>query len=420
MDCVDHRDCCGNLVCAPTPGLGATPTLKCHHPSSLCSTYSGGDCAKAAFCKWSGNACSASFDVSWYNTTVKAALRAPAVPPTPLQGNADLLGQCKGFVGHMYGDPHFSTFDRRTYNCMGTGAFVLVKSPGKLQIQGLFEKSPSNSASVTKAIAIDYPAIPGVPRIQVSLIPSTASSPTTYMLSNSCAANIRFDGVLQPVARDRLLSGASYAIKINPDGGTDIQFYNISTTPRTPTTAIRIRVEGSPKGTWGCMMDIKACLALEDTALRSNTVGLFGTPNGNRNDDWTTATGQVVPLNTTGQGAYKYCTTHHCVKTPAESLFVYGAKSFTDLYSCNSPFPGEPDVLLAPPEIRQICGENPDCLMEGMLGGAEEAIRNLEQQELVAEIIACDGIAPNVTFDIPVVRVLTDKWIQDKFTLCTV
>lgn len=286
-----------------------------------------------------------SYDTSVFNATIKAALRQPTIVKTPLQGNADFLGLCKGYVASMHGDPHFSSFDRRTYNCMGNGTFVLAKSPGKLEIQGFFERAGPITATATKGVVIDYPALPSVPRIQINIAPNAVKAlPTTYMINDVCSSHIFLDGILQTATRNTHISDdGSYAMILNADGGIDIQFFDTTTTPPKNITAVRVRVTGSPTGTWGCMMNIQACLPLNEPELLQSTTGLLGTPNGNRDDEWTTPTGQVVPIVSTASESYTYCTTHHCVRKESDSLFLHsenGVKPFNEVYSCSSTYPG--------------------------------------------------------------------------------
>jgi len=411
-DCTKNEDCCGSLVCAPTPD---NPLLSCLHPTKVCYRFTkkgAALCNQVPGCKFELGKCVPSFDASIYNATVKAALKTPVVIKTVAQGNADFLGLCKGYVGSLSGDPHFTSFDRRKFDCQGTGAFVLVKAPGMLEIQGIFERAGPKTASVTKGIAIDYPALADVPRIQVSLAPyADTESPTTYMLSNSCASHVYLDGAKQVAVRGgHIANDGSYAMIFNDDGGVDIQFFDTTTEPPTPVTAVRIRVGGSPTSTFGCVMSIQTCLAGTDTVLRNKTIGLLGTPNSNPNDDWKTPNGQVLNITSKGSEAYDYCTTYHCVGKPADSLFTYDpqGKTFKDLYSCASEFPGEPDVLDAPENIAVICGEDAECLMDGILGDVEDAVRNLEEKELIAEIITSPVLTPEVAFNLPDPNVTVD------------
>jgi len=321
----------------------------------------------------------------------------------------------------LTGDPHFSSFDKRTYDCQGTGAFVIVKAEDKLEIQGLFEKAGPGAASVTRGIAIDYPALADVPRIQVSIAPmAVAGAPTSYKINEFCTAHIFLDGVLQSVTRGSHLSNdGTYAMLFNANGGVDIQFFDTSSTPPLNSTSIRITVGGSPSAKFGCTMNTWICLPLNDPELRSDVVGLLGTPNGNREDDWTTPAGEVLPIVPKGPDSFAYCTTHYCVETAAESLFTYDSnRTFLEQYSCASVYPGEPVLEEAPPEILAICGEDAACLLDGINGGPEEAIRNLEGQEITAQIVTSPVLEPVAEFNITLPVEEVCKWPKPGLNTC--
>jgi hypothetical protein len=368
-------------------------------------------CNAVPGCKWDEGACKVSFDGSMFDAKfaqVRSTLKEPILVKSQLEGNPDRLGLCTGFVAHMHGDPHINSFDRNYYNCMGTGAFVLAKAPGMLEIQGMFYQAGGGAASVTRGIAIDYPAVPGVPRIQISMNETAdRADPTTYMINNDCAAHVFLDGVLKPARRENHYSDeGSYAIVFNKDGSVDIQFFNEA---GAPITAVQISVYGAPKGTYGCYMNVRTCLPLSEPELRNKTVGLLGTPNGNILDEWKTENGTVIPVASSGQDQYKYCTSNHCVGRKADSLFIYEGKTFKELWSCNAEFPGEPDVSQVPPAIQNLCNGNVECLLEG-LGGMDQAVRNLEEEELIKEIVVENKVVEEVKFNItPVSTILINS-----------
>jgi len=348
---------------------------------------------------------------------VRATLKEPILVKSQLEGNPDRLGLCTGFVAHMHGDPHINSFDRNYYNCMGTGAFVLAKAPGMMEIQGLFYQAGGGAASVTRGIAIDYPALPGVPRIQISMNETAdRADPTTYMINNDCAAHVFLDGVLKPAKRENHYSDeGSYALVFNKDGSVDLQFFNEA---GAPITALQITVWGAPKGTFGCVMNVRTCLPLSEPELRNKTVGLLGTPNGNILDEWKTENGTVIPVAPSGQDQYKYCTSNHCVGRKQDSLFIYEGKTFKDLWSCNAEFPGEPDLSQVPPAIQNLCNGDLECLLEG-LGGMDQAVRNLEEEALIKEIVVENKVVEEVKFNItPPVEEDDCKWPRTGSNAC--
>jgi hypothetical protein len=145
-------------------------------------------------------------------------------------------------------------------------------------------------------------------------------------------------------------------------------------------------------------MNIQVCLPINEPVMRNKTIGLLGTPNGNRDDEWKSATGEIFPIAGSGKEEYKYCTSYHCVMTMHDSLFVYEGKSFKDLYSCAAEYPGEPDLSLAPPEIIALCNGNQNCILEGMLGGKEAARDNNKEEDLVVKIVTSNKTVDEVAF----------------------
>ena len=411
VHCTKNDQCCGNLVCAPPAGNPVD--LRCRSPSWVCPTYSTNTpagiarCNAAPGCKWEAAKCVVAFNDSVFDAEsakVKATtVKEPVRVRSQLEGNPDRLGLCTGFVAFMHGDPHFNTFDRNYYDCQGTGAFVLAKAEGMMEIQGLFHQAGGGKASVTKGIAIEYPALPGVPRIQISMNETAnRADDTTYMINNDCAAHIFLDGELKPARRNNSYSSVeqSYAMRFSASGAIEIQFFNGTKN----STAIHVSVSGTPNTTFGCFMNIRTCLPLNEPELRAKTIGILGTPNGNIEDEWKGSDGKVVPVSGVAQEQYKYCTTHHCVMDRFDSLFIYEGKSFQDLWSCNAEFPGEPDLANAPKAILDLCQGRADCIMEGVLGGINAAIRNAEEQKLIIAIQTSNKTVEAAKFEITPVR----------------
>jgi hypothetical protein len=117
----------------------------------------------------------------------------------------------------------------------------------------------------------------------------------------------------------------------------------------------------------------------------SGAVGLLGTPNGNRDDEWMFRNGTVYfprPNNYKGKGGFDYCTQEWCVNHPSSSLFTYGGgKDFYDYDECASEFPGEIDTSNLPQDILDDCkkAENEEqCKIEAAVGGREAVEETLE------------------------------------------
>lgn len=257
--------------------------------------------------------------------------------------------------------------------CASTGAFTLVEAPGLLNIQGMLHKdTPSVRASVLSGLAIDYPAIPGIPDIQVNFAEYDSGEATTFDFSSECPGHLYINGELQQVPRGSSISQADYFITLGESGAIDIQFFD----GQAGVTAIRLTGRASRIEGLDCVMSATICLPLNEPEILENAVGLLGTPNGNTEDEWISSTGEILELQRGGQVAYEYCTQNHCIENEEDSLFVHEVLSHQDRYSCSEEFPGDPDLSQVTPEVLELCGEDDlECLLEGLLGGIDGAVR---------------------------------------------
>lgn len=377
--------------------------LLCRHPVEFCSDGNPTKqfCTSSPGCKWSNNTCVPSFDYTVVDPAAKGVLPAPRMVKTANNGNPDYLGRCMGYVGSVFGDPHIATFDRRKFDCQAAGAFTLVKAPGQIEIQGMFHRrTASQFASTLVGVAIAYPDIPNVPKIQFSVAEYDAGPDKTILTSGRCTAHLYMDGVLQVAKRGDAFLGDGYALVINTKGWVDIQYFNGD----NPSSAVRITTTGDPNGGLGCFMTVLVCLPFNEADLLREAVGLLGTPNGNATDDWTTPKGTVIELTkTNGKAAFDYCTNNFCVEKQKDSLFVYEKISHKDRYSCSNEYPGDVDLSNVPAEVLEICGaEDADCLLEGLIGGPERALENQENEKEIADIAASPKLIPDAKFDLPV------------------
>jgi hypothetical protein len=390
------------MICASAPWDALT--LQCRHPLDVCGGQSVRQfCNEVPGCAWDKNdGCVPAFDYTIVEPDAKLVLPTPLKVLSATDGNADYLGLCEGFVGTVWGDPHFVTFDRRKYDCQVTGAFTLAKSEGELEIQGMLHKKiPSFGASVLVGLVVDYPAVPSIPRIQLNFAEYDSGDDTTLMVTNKCGAHLYLDGQLQEINRGDAIVTEDYVIVSDAKSNkVDIQFFKNG---EDPTIAIRVTARGEPQQSLGCVMDAKICLPFNEPDLLEGTTGLLGTPNGDRTDEWIVpGTGEVLELVQYGAEPFGFCTNHYCVERESDSLFVYEELSHKDRYSCSNDFPGEVDLSSPPDDILAICGEeDAECLMEGILGGQDAAIRKLDIEQKIEAIALTPGLTPDATFDIP-------------------
>ena len=89
-------------------------------------------------------------------------------------------------------------------------------------------------------------------------------------------------------------------------------------------------------------------------------MGLLGTPNGDRKDDWMTPQGSPVSVqgDKRFEPAYEYCTQNWCIRNETDSLFSYSEdKKFSDISKCDAPYNKaiEEAVANASEELISLC-----------------------------------------------------------------
>lgn len=119
--------------------------------------------------------------------------------------------------------------------------------------------------------------------------------------------------------------------------------------------------------------------------------GLLGSPNLDSSDDWMSRNGTPIPIpqdqsSRLYQSAYDYCTTTWCVRNATESLFTYNKDSSFSDFACDSSRTYDPStqnaVQNAPQCLRDICGENQECLIDGIVAGRAMADGNTVKNPL--------------------------------------
>lgn len=265
------------------------------------------------------------------------------------------------------GDPHITTFDGLKYDCQGHGEFVLARSlESQFEIQGRFADARTNTdgnmITITKAISIDT-GVEGAP--QFDLIAEEDDSD-----GGACVLNYYINGVIADFGED---GKAIPGVELHGDTpGTDY-----SDMIYFPDSGIVYNVVVK-YGNFGCVLNNDICLSpqmFEDETI----VGLFGSPDGNKENDWMDAEGKNLFHQNQVEDArgYEFCTKNWCT-TAEESIFGYrDTEEHSDFNGCDRIYnPALPTALIAEAseECDECCGDIRDpmtmkaCLLECVEG----------------------------------------------------
>ncbi|CAJ1951752.1 unnamed protein product [Cylindrotheca closterium] len=266
-------------------------------------------------------------------------------PFGPLSDNIlcfDQRTQCRKAT--VSGDPHIRTFSGTAYDCMGQGEFILTKSISEtdpLEIRGLFvdpqftgqanpwenDKSPQ---TVTRGVS--FIVDEDVPRVKIM-------TDDINVADQACGLHFYVDDA--EVSRDQMLDGSLFGndVKVTSEGQYDMRFkfhdYEADLTVLVSSVSRK----------WGCVISFSSCLKEE---YHGDVIGLFGTNNAYKDDDWTTPGGEqlVIPTNPKKRGsrgaATDFCLGHYCFQGDVADSF-FGA-DYTYYSRCDiSPYEGSYD-----------------------------------------------------------------------------
>ena len=161
-----------------------------------------------------------------------------------------------------------------------------------------------------------------------------------------------------------------------------------------PWTGVDLAVEVRKSSGFGCFFTVKLCLP-DDYRNDERIIGLLGSPNGNKFDDWMKADGTVLPFPSTTktsrfQSAYEYCVSNWCIFEEAESLFEYNKtqkESFKSYFGCGDQYQKNIQTCAEnpTPQLAEICGTNEECLIDGCGGDEKDAENSLVVEDTFVE-----------------------------------
>lgn len=295
---------------------------------------------------------------------------APVETSPPAPDPIPLPQKCIGHSASWSGDPHLKTFNRVKYDCQGEGEFHMLKSlDSNFEIQGRFVKFLDDKRpTVTKSIV--FRTGDGEPRIQVS-VPDTPveGSCLPHVLVNGVQADVLVDGVGDPTVQ---------VAKISKGRGKRKQFGYVF---YYHNSGFQLTVLGKASSKNGCVLNTKVCLPDDWERSNERIVGMLGTPNDDKADDWMTTANEPVAIPTAKNDlkfdmAYNYCVDNWCIKDEDNSLFTYEAgESWGGFYNCGLPADEETKTCVLAPtdDIKEVCGaDNFPCLVDACAGGPDE------------------------------------------------
>lgn len=253
-----------------------------------------------------------------------------------------------------------------------------LESP-KFMIQERFSAVASticSQASVSTGIAIQEE---NLPKIQLTL-PKDLSAADSLNVDTVAGCPLQFflDGNLTAMEAGT----GTEDIEILVDGSlVEISF---------PFTGVEIRARVRESSAFGCFFTIQVFLPF--TYRSGETIlGLLGKPNGNARDDWVGVDGTTLqaPANQEDSlfsAAYNYCVDNWCIKNESESIFTHiDPTSFETVNKCDEDFADdlEDAVADASDAVKNLCGGDVFCIVDGVCGNLEDASAALlDQSEL--------------------------------------
>lgn len=310
-----------------------------------------------------------------------APTKSPIKMPTPPPVNPPTTPP--GRRSGVFGDPHLSTFDALRFDCQAAGEFITVTSleTPEFMIQERFTSVGSNlcsQASVSTGVVIKDK---NVPKVQISTPRNNTNSTSHSSLNTiaSCPIDFYVDGIANDLSDDNI-------------GTSSIDVFRSGSRIRVSHTAsfVSIDVRIQKTASFGCHFLVQVFIPF-DYRPGETILGLLGTPDGNRRDDWRARNGTILGTPDTVQDSifapsYQYCVNNWCIQNSTESLFTYTSdESFSSIYACDKNYTDDIESAVSNPseELSEICGANVFCLVDGFCGDLNDAANALRDEQIV-------------------------------------
>jgi hypothetical protein len=265
---------------------------------------------------------------------------------------------CAGKKGKVWGDPHFVTYDGFKYDCQGEGDFVISKSlQSVFEIHGRFGLgTPSSQVTVMRGVAWKI----------------EDDSNNVEVLSSS---NDEGTCLLELYVGDKLVGPSTlpeatpFAVNFKAAEYSGTKTYALIFTYESSGTRLEVTTISSKKN--GCVINLQVCLADVSSLEPTSFVGMLGSPDENKQNDWMNEEGEIQNLPTSTRGrmfseAYNYCVSNWCL---SEGSFF---KTDT-ISSCTTPYNPEFEEEFGnlSQEDKNACTAKPELCVEIMDGGQD-------------------------------------------------
>ena len=232
-------------------------------------------------------------------------------------------------------------------------------------------------------------------------------------IGNSCPLLFYLDGELQDIhevnANGYLYGSSTSDHSAQLVGDKEIHIVHKSESGTYSEAKLVVAVEG-PGQLWGCHWDFHICLPeAEQQQFEEFSVGLFGTPDGNTQNDWMDSDGNSldIPNNKKGQAAFDYCRDNWCV-SQEDSMMAYPVGTTYEDFKCIDEEYIDFDVnddmcVISSEKIIEKCAEKPpllvhSCQVDCCFGGCGHFDEIVEE---IGEITTLSVLDEDIVFDFP-------------------
>jgi len=295
------------------------------------------------------------------------AFEVPLLPPLP---------QTCGFV---FDDPHVVSFDRLVYECQAEGDYILSKSlDSGLELQARYYRGDSwgwtrtGGGGTTTIGAVLRTGVEGEPLVEAQ-----------YTNPETCELKYFIDGVEYDLEGT---DESDFAATVGNDkAGFFKRGRNRYFVYKESGISFRLAINKHPK--FGCFFNVKLCLP-DELIETERLVGQLGSPDGDPLNDYMNRDGTIYEgvqpfAHSYPEGywsdVHEYCTTVWCVSGEQDSLFQVP----TTLDHCDaSPYQGvvEEAIENTIEEVKELCGDDIPCLVDGEAGGLDAAEQTLQDE----------------------------------------